>query len=273
TGPWYYYFIALLLGFAPWSHFLPLALWRTGKKLTTNNLRLTTSDPKLLTFCFIIPAFIVFSIAKTKIPNYVLPLYPFLAIMVGKLWDNCFNGERRGFLLANIFFALVIGLIFIGVMMVGHNQYPAQYIGLLPPLQALAAALIAGSAASIILYFCRAYVLSFAAIPVMVFIITLILTVWGLPIVENFKGAKPLGAELAKIVKPGQQIAAYEVGNRPSVVLHSPRTIIFLDDLKEVRAFRGYVFTTSDEYEKIKAELPSVRPIDKKGDLLVFYKP
>lgn len=31
-GPWFYYFLALLLGFAPWSHFLPYAFVRTFRK-------------------------------------------------------------------------------------------------------------------------------------------------------------------------------------------------------------------------------------------------
>ncbi|MBI5078681.1 glycosyltransferase family 39 protein, partial [Candidatus Saganbacteria bacterium] len=40
TGPWYYYFLALILGFAPWSHFLPYGLWQTFKN--------RKNDPELL---------------------------------------------------------------------------------------------------------------------------------------------------------------------------------------------------------------------------------
>jgi 4-amino-4-deoxy-L-arabinose transferase-like glycosyltransferase len=289
TGPWFYYFLALLLGFAPWSQFLPVALWQTGKKLTTYNLRLTTVDPELLTFCFIIPAFVVFSIAKTKIPNYVLPLYPFLAIMVAALWDELFSwkpGNRdvqsqvfspiRSFLISNICFAVVIALIFSGVIMLGNSNYPSQYAALMPSILTLAAVLVIGSLLSIIFFFAKAYRLSFAAIPVMVFAIALVLTVLALPQVENFKGAKPLGQELKQFVKPGQAIAAYETGNRPSVVLHSPLTVNYLTSEAELNSFlaarQGYAFTTTDEYEKIKTRLPrGAKVFDKKGDLLVLY--
>ena len=291
TGPWFYYFLALLLGFAPWSQFLPVGLWLTFKRWK--------NDPELLTLCFIVPAFIVFSVAKTKIPNYVLPLYPFLAIMVGKLWDELFSwkpetkrlgfqppGNRDvqsqvsspipGLLISNFCLAVVVVLIFIGVIMLGNSNYPSQYAALMPSILALAAALVIGSLLSIIFFFVKAYRLSFAAIPVMVFAIALILTVNALPQVENFKGAKPLGQELAKAVKPGQMIAAYETGNRPSVVLHSPRTVNYLTSEAGLDAFlsakKGYAFTTTGEYEKIKTRLPGgAKVFGKKGDLLVIY--
>ncbi len=273
TGPWYYYFPALLLGFAPWSHFLPLGLWQTFKNWK--------NDPELLSLCFVLPAFIVFSIAKTKIPNYILPLYPFLAVMVGNSWDRLIRKpetERLGFLISNFFFAIVVILIFIGVIYVGNVQYPAQYASLVPPLQALAATLIVGSAASIILFLFKSYSLSFASIPIMVFVITLILTTWALPLVDNFKGAKPLGQELSKVIKSNEMIAAYEVGNRPSVVLHSPKPVKFIPSEKDLILFlkrrQGYVFTTSDGYEKIKPALPKrVKIFDRKGDLLVLFNP
>ncbi len=273
TGPWYYYFLALLLGFVPWSQFLPVALWQTFKRWK--------SDPELLTLCFIVPAFIVFSAAKTKIPNYVLPLYPFLAIMVAALWDRLFSQpevERRSFLISNIFFAVVIVLIFIGVIILGNSNYPSQYASLMPSLLALAGLLLAGSLISVLCFLLSAYRLSFAALPVMIFAITALLTLAALPQVENFKGAKPLGQALAKAIKPGQRVAAYETGNRPSVVLHSPVVVSFLTREAELDGFlaarQGYAFTTTDEYEKIKIRLPRGAEIfDRKGDLLVLYKP
>jgi len=272
TGPWYYYFPAVLLGFAPWSQFLPFSLWQSFKRWK--------NDPELLSLCFMIPAFIVFSIAKTKIPNYILPIFPFLAIGVARVWDDFLSdpkGSIAGFRLSNLFFAFIIFLIIIGFIMVGHQNYPSQYASLVPGLIALAAVLIAGGALSIIFFFLKAYRLSFSTIPIMVFIITSILTVWVLPQVETFKGAKPLGQELARIIKPADQVAAFGTGNRPSVVLHSPQPVIFLDSERQLISFlqgkNGYVFTTPDIYEKMRLSLPKTTKIlDKKGDLLIVYE-
>jgi len=271
-GPWYYYFFALLLGFAPWSHFLPYSLIRTWK----NRL----NSPELLSLCYILPVFLVFSIAKTKLPNYGLPLYPFLAIMTGKLWNDFMENQqnmRKGMSTANILLGLVVILIILGFSIAAAN-YTGQYEEFLPRLMLLAGALVLGSLISVICYFLKAYRVSFAALPIMVFVIALILTTLILPDVDDLKGAKPLGRHLADIIEPGQAIAAYEVGNRPSVVLHSPQPVQFLEHRDALNFFlikkKGYVFTTANEYEKIKKSLPgNTRILDKKGDLLVIYMP
>ena len=272
-GPWYYYFFALLLGFAPWSHFLPYSFWRTIKE--------RANPAALLSLCYIIPVFVVFSVAKTKLPNYMLPLYPFLAIMVAKLWHDFAEEHqehlRRGMSTANLLLAAVAALLIIGFAMAATN-YQGQYEEFLPRLLLLAGVLIAGSLTSIVAYFMRSYRISFAALPAMVFAIALILTTLILPGVDELKGAKPLGKELEQIIEPGQKIAAYQVGNRPSVVLHSPGPVQFLETKDELNFFllkrRGYVFTTDQEYEKIRRSLVRGTAIlSKKGDLLVIYKP
>jgi 4-amino-4-deoxy-L-arabinose transferase-like glycosyltransferase len=272
-GPWYYYFFALLLGFAPWSHFLPYSLWRTWKN--------RIGSFELLSLCYIIPVILVFSIAKTKLPSYILPLYPFLAIMVGKLWDDFLGNKeqrmRKGMSMANIFLAVVAVLIIIGFAAAATN-YTGQYEEFLPRLFLLAGVLVAGCLISIFSYFFRAYKVSFVSLPVMVFAIALILTTLILPGVEELKGAKPLGQEISNIIEPGQKIAAFEVGNRPSVVLHSPKPVRFLKTQGNLKAFltkkEGYVFTTVGKYEKIKNSLPKrVKILDRKGDLLILYKP
>jgi len=87
-GPWYYHFPVVLLGFAPWSIYLPVAIarlqfwqrthWRFSDPLTS-----WVYLPVLVYRCF---GF--FTIAVTKLPNYVLPLMPAAAILVALLWTR-----------------------------------------------------------------------------------------------------------------------------------------------------------------------------------------
>jgi 4-amino-4-deoxy-L-arabinose transferase-like glycosyltransferase len=83
-GPIFYYLIAIMLGFAPWSVFLPLAV-RHG----IARLRDGGSDRQSVLFLFCWAGVFVgfFSLARTKLPNYVLPCYPALALLSACLID------------------------------------------------------------------------------------------------------------------------------------------------------------------------------------------
>lgn len=263
-GPWYYYFFAIILGFAPWSHYLPYSLTRTWK----NRL----SSPELLSLCFIIPVFIAFSIAKTKLPNYVLPLYPFLAITVGKLWYDFLEKKqqtmRKGMIIANILLAVIVGLIIIGFVIVGTSNYSGPYQEEIPKLLLLAGILVAGSLISIFSFFLRKYKMSFYFIPVMVFVIVFILTIQTLPTVEKYKGTKELAIKVSQNIKEGELIAAYNVGNRPGVVFYNSKPIVFLKNETQAKKFlrnrKGYLFTTTEEIKKYG------RVFAEKGELIVL---
>ena len=267
-GPWYYYFLALLLGFAPWSHFLPYSLFRTWKQ--------RANAPELLTLCFIVPVFIVFSIAKTKLPSYLLPIFPFLAITIGKLWNDFLsldqNKLRRPMTTAIVSFAIVVLLLIIGFIIVGTSQYSSQYQESLPNLLFLGSILIVGSLVSIVFYFTKRYQSSFASIPIMVFIIALILTTQTLPLVENYKGTKELANKVSQVIKTDEQIAAYHVGNRPGVVFYNSKPIVFLDQQEQLLEFlkkkQGYCFTTIEEHKKLQEKR---KTLAQQGKLIVIY--
>lgn len=67
-GPWWYYLPILVVGFFPWIVLWPSAL-----------IRRHGAEGRLL-LAWILPALILFSSARTKLPNYILPLSPAIAI-------------------------------------------------------------------------------------------------------------------------------------------------------------------------------------------------
>lgn len=278
-GPWYYYFITLILGFALWSHFLPYGIWRT--------FRNGKNTPELFMLSIILPVFMVFSLAKTKLPNYMLPIFPFLAIIVAKLWDDLLSFDQRprtndqrplrsGMVISQTILILVVMLLIVGFVFLGNVNYPEQYQELIPNLSILGIVLIVGSLISIAFFFLRAYRFSLMAIPITTIVIVFILITQTLPLVENFKGAKPLGEKLAKTIAANQKIAAYKVGNRPSVVFYSHKPVLFLANEKELYPYlahkKGYCWLIAPEYEKIKNKLPGkTRVFDKKGEMIILF--
>lgn len=82
SGPVSYYVGVLAVGFAPWSVFLGLAGWYASGRRARADTGLPTSYRFL--WCWFAVYFGFFSLAGTKLPNYILPLYPPLAILTAR---------------------------------------------------------------------------------------------------------------------------------------------------------------------------------------------
>jgi 4-amino-4-deoxy-L-arabinose transferase-like glycosyltransferase len=95
SAPWYFYFLVVLLGFAPYSVYLPLAITRL-KFWQRNYWRTQERSGQLGLFAFVwfISIFGFFTIAVTKLPSYVLPLMPAAAILVALLWSDLLKHKR-----------------------------------------------------------------------------------------------------------------------------------------------------------------------------------
>ncbi len=112
----FFYPIALMLGFAPWSvFFVPTAI-ETWRRIRAKDPQ---SDGLLFAACWVLVYVGLFSIARTKLPSYVTPCYPGIALLVGFYVDKVSLGEtlahriwpRIAFVLwALIGVALMVGL-------------------------------------------------------------------------------------------------------------------------------------------------------------------
>ncbi|PLZ05122.1 ArnT family glycosyltransferase [Fischerella thermalis] len=95
TAPWYFYFLVVLLGFAPYSVYLPLSMARL--KFWQRNYWCSQERSQqlgLFAFFWFVSIFGFFTIAVTKLPSYVLPLMPAAAILVGLLWSDLLKEHR-----------------------------------------------------------------------------------------------------------------------------------------------------------------------------------
>lgn len=96
SAPWYFYFLVVLAGFAPWSLYLPAAIGR----LRLGQWRRWQETPRqeqlgLFAGFWFIGIFLFFTIAVTKLPSYVLPLMPAAAILVALFWQDCLLPSPR----------------------------------------------------------------------------------------------------------------------------------------------------------------------------------
>ncbi|MDB4534329.1 glycosyltransferase family 39 protein, partial [Vicingaceae bacterium] len=78
SGGFWYYPVAIILGFFPWSaFFLPIAI-STDRRISRND---NWSTIYIFCLCWIAVQVGIFSVAQTKLPSYVTPCYPALAIL------------------------------------------------------------------------------------------------------------------------------------------------------------------------------------------------
>ena len=106
---WFYFFMVVAAGFLPWTLFLP----SVGKYLWQNR-----DDKSIFLVLWLALPFLFFSFSSSKLPQYLLPIYPPLAILSGQTMTNLFNErvskERRLWYLPWIFATGFVVYLFIG---------------------------------------------------------------------------------------------------------------------------------------------------------------
>ena len=113
TGPIYFFLPLLLLGFLPWIAQVPGAIAQTWRERNRE-----FSSGWLLT-CWFVVILGFFSISQSKLPGYIIPLFPALALIVGSQLDrNLGSGNSLSlpWQLQTGFFAILggIGFFFLG---------------------------------------------------------------------------------------------------------------------------------------------------------------
>lgn len=81
-GPWYYFIPILLIGITPWLPLLPQSLW-LARREPAQRFR-----PRLLLLIWAVFIFVFFSISDSKLPSYILPITPALALLIACHLEN-----------------------------------------------------------------------------------------------------------------------------------------------------------------------------------------
>ena len=76
AGPIYYFIPILALGLMPWLATLPQALWHARRDNAAG------FQPKILLATWAVFIFVFFSVSGSKLPSYILPIFPALALLI-----------------------------------------------------------------------------------------------------------------------------------------------------------------------------------------------
>ena len=79
-NPLFFYPLSILVGFFPWSIFAVPAVWESVKQFRAKT---SWNDGLLFLFCWALVWIGSFSVAVTKLPSYIVPMYPAFALLIG----------------------------------------------------------------------------------------------------------------------------------------------------------------------------------------------
>ena len=144
--PWYFFVPILLAGILPWLLTLIDALWNARKQLSKSR----EFDPLLFALLWAGFIFAFFSASGSKLPSYILPIFPALALIIGARLTTI-RGRTLAWQLAPVAVLATAGLIATPyTVRLASANIPAElYLAQIPWLYGAGATLLIGSAAAI----------------------------------------------------------------------------------------------------------------------------
>ncbi len=242
-GPPYYYLLVLIGGLAPWSIFFGVAGWHAWRHLSRPPEGKGEGARPAVQFllCWMAVYLVFFSIVRTKLPNYVLPIYPAVALLLGFFLDRWRRGlvEVPGWVVRLSMGCLAaLGVsVFVGLLVAGGAIEASFMRGrYLPGVEAwagLGCVLLVGAGVG---WWCawrgrRGGVIAAVAVAGVLF--TGALGALVVEVVDRYKAPRPLAQALpADQLYRDVRIGAY-AWFRPSVVFYCQREVTKLAEERE----------------------------------------
>lgn len=267
-GPVVYYLLVLLPGLLPWSVFVGPALWDAWARRADEEGG--AARKYLMTWAAVYVAF--FSLASTKLPNYVLPAYPALCLLLGHWARRWLEGEAPlpAWLERAGLWALGLAGVGItaGMLIVGS----ARSVEALTHWAWLGGALLAGAAAAS-LCLDRLW-REGAAWSVTLAGLCFVALVGGgaLPALNGLKSAAHLAAALPEDHRRREVRLAVSGYLQPSLVFYSRREVTSLAEPLEVAAFLdqplpAYAFLPTERLPEVQKFGVPLRVLATRRDL------
>jgi 4-amino-4-deoxy-L-arabinose transferase-like glycosyltransferase len=123
TGPIYYFIPLLLIGFLPWIAQIPSSIAQAWRE------RRGYFSPSWLLVCWFLVILGFFSISHSKLPGYIIPIFPALAMLLGNCLDRnlgLINSLSKSWQLQTLGFAMLgfVGFFFLSA--IGQQARPDE---------------------------------------------------------------------------------------------------------------------------------------------------
>jgi 4-amino-4-deoxy-L-arabinose transferase-like glycosyltransferase len=242
--PFYFYVPTYLIGFFPWSVFVPLAWVRYVKRRPQD----AAGEASLFAAIWIAAMVVIFSISRSKLPAYIYPVYPASALLVGRLWSEAIESgavdSLRRYAVAAVALAALVGT----ALLIGPRFLPEPVPGVGTALGAMALSIIVGTVLCLILLVRRRVSPAFAALCGGASAFALAAMALGLPIASRTvaEPAVAVAAEVRRLAPPGLPVLAYRLAPPQATLPFYARRAVLPEKTqgdmeKAVRGLRSFV--------------------------------
>lgn len=201
TTDYIFYYVPIIIGtFFPWSVFFPCGAFVIAKKDREK------FKDHLFLLIWMTVFFIFFTLSRSKLPTYVFPLYPALALVIGRFWE--LESDNKVY---DIFFGLSAFIYLVAILAclaafyrVALNKYPLM----IPAIIKSGIIFLALSLTSLILLVQKRISLFFKSVVLTMAIGLVPLVMFLSPAVGLYESSKEFSEYLKKVVKPDEKIGA-----------------------------------------------------------------
>ncbi|MBV9102635.1 MAG: glycosyltransferase family 39 protein [Candidatus Eremiobacteraeota bacterium] len=283
TGAIWYYLPVIVLGFFPWFAFLPPALWSAAR--AARSLGASGSLARLAVVWAVLP-FLFFSLAQTKLPNYIALEFPAFAICVGLWFDGVAARLRRRAALAwTALVPVTIAGLAVAIGIFSRTMHlTADTHRSLGDLSLLGLIMVCGSVACfVLLVSAKTARLAPYSLAAATFVSVLVIALVAEPHVETLKPIPQLARLIRDQRAAGDAVAIQGVAGGNALVFYTAPKVATLDDGASPRegatdprvaicgASRAFVITSvhrvrASTYGRVRHTLAVVD-----GDVLYLY--
>jgi len=270
--PFHYYLPVLLVGLIPWSFFLPAALVRVWQRRSED-----THGGTVFLLLWAGFYFAFFSAAESKLPTYILPVFPPLALLLSRLWQELATAPTPTLRKAVLWsFAPFLLLPAAAILWVRSHPLPlpelaAQY-GL--PLEQAASPLVAlvmGLTVAFSLVLLGRTRAGFAGVALSFAACVALFFAFIVPVMNLHQSSREMTLELDGLLPAGEPMPHYS-SIRDSALFYTDRPLRLIRNHKELNDLlsnenRAYCVISASRYHEMGLTAPIV--YERGDDLLI----
>jgi 4-amino-4-deoxy-L-arabinose transferase-like glycosyltransferase len=203
--PFYFFFLVAIAGSFPWSFFLISNAWTTLRELRTK-FDWKKERLKLFLWLWVLIPIIFFSFSGSKLPGYILPVFPPIALLIGLELENWWAEKEPGRM--KLLAVATVGLIFAVALVVGLRGDSEIGLDLFDSFTVATIAVIVG-----VVYLALWFLLNgraatlFLPFGLAVVVVTAVNIIF--PVLGNVESLRELSLIAKRVALPGERLVFY----------------------------------------------------------------